>query len=72
MVDARGYSCPQPVLMTLDRIRQASGGEFVVLVDTEVSMENVTRAAASRGWKVDEVLENGSGYRLTLRESHEG
>jgi len=71
VVDARGYSCPQPVLMTLDRIRRGPATELVVLVDAEVSMENVSRAAASKGWKVAEVREEGLGYRLDLREGNE-
>ncbi len=71
VVDARGYSCPQPVLMTLDRIRRGSSAQIVVLVDAEVSMENVTRAAASKGWKVEEVREEGGEYRLTVRQDDE-
>ena len=48
-VDARGFSCPQPVLMTLDEINKVNKGEIVVLVDTDTSKENVRRAAASKG-----------------------
>jgi len=66
-VDARGYSCPQPVLMTLNRILKGPAGEIDVLVDTETSMENVTRVAGSRGWTVTDVREEGGGYRLTAK-----
>ena len=41
IVDARGLSCPQPVLLVLSRIKQLGGGEFDVLIDNEVSRENV-------------------------------
>ena len=34
-VDARGLSCPQPVIMALDAIRSGAEGTLVVLVDTE-------------------------------------
>jgi len=65
-VDARGFSCPQPVLMTLDGIKKADTGEIVILVDTDTSKENVSRAATSQGWQVKEVLEEGGGYRVTI------
>ena len=65
-LDARGFSCPQPVLMTLDEIKKTDKGEIVVLVDTDTSKENVSRAAASQGWQVKDVLEQGGGYRVTI------
>ncbi|UCE33377.1 MAG: sulfurtransferase TusA family protein [Deltaproteobacteria bacterium] len=65
-VDARGFSCPQPVLMTLDEIKEADKGEILILVDTDTSKENVSRAATSQGWQVKEVLEEGGGYRITI------
>ena len=60
-VDARGLSCPQPVLMTLDKIKKTSGGEIDVLVDTDTSKENVSRAVESQGWKVKDTQEEGEG-----------
>lgn len=65
-VDARGLSCPQPVLMTMDEIGRAGKGEIVILVDTDTSKENVGRAATSRGWEVREVQGEGDGYRITI------
>ncbi len=67
-IDARGLSCPQPVLMTLDGIQAGSSGEIEVLVDTETAKENVSRAAASQGWEVVDVAEDGDGYRITIRK----
>ena len=69
IVDARGLSCPQPVLMTMDEITQASQGEIEILVDTNTSKENVSRAAESKGWKVKGVREEGEGYRITIVRS---
>ena len=65
-VDARGLSCPQPVIMTLDEIKKGSEKEIIVLVDTDTSKENVTRAAESQGCKVNEVSPEGEGYRITF------
>lgn len=67
-VDARGFSCPQPVLMTLEEIKKLGRGEIQILVDTETSKENVTRAAASQGWQVQTVREEGEAYRIVVRK----
>ncbi|NLV66332.1 MAG: SirA family protein [Spirochaetes bacterium] len=41
-IDARGLSCPQPVVLTQQAIKKGLT-EFQVLVDTVVSKENVLR-----------------------------
>ena len=65
-IDARGFSCPQPVLMTMDEIKRVSQGEIEIQVDTDTSKENVSRAAESKGWQVKEVREEGEGYRVII------
>ncbi len=67
-VDARGLSCPQPVLMTLEEMKKLGRGEIQILVDTETSKENVTRAAASQGWEVRSEQEEGEAYRISIRK----
>jgi len=37
IVDARGFSCPQPVLMTMAEIKKTGKGQIEVLVDTDTS-----------------------------------
>jgi tRNA 2-thiouridine synthesizing protein A len=66
VVDARGLSCPQPVLMTMDEIKRVDKGEISILVDTDTSKENVSRAAESRSWIVKDVQPDGIGYRVTI------
>ncbi len=68
-VDARGLSCPQPVMETLDAIKRVGSGTLEVLVDTETSKENVSRAARSQGWDVSGVAEDGGGFRLTIAKA---
>lgn len=68
-IDARGLSCPQPVLLTREKLRNLAGGELIVLVDTDTSRENVSRAAASMGWQVAGVTPEGEAFRLTLKKS---
>jgi len=65
-VDARGLSCPQPVLMTLDEIKKGKDNEIIVLVDTDTSKENVTRAAESQGYRIEDVAPDGEGYRIKI------
>ena len=63
-VDARGFSCPQPVIMARQAVEE---GEFPieVLVETVTSRENVRRATEKMGCTV-EVEELGDEFRLTL------
>ena len=65
-VDARGLSCPQPVLMTMDEIKKVDKGKIEVLVDTDTSKENVSRAAQSKGWQVKDVQEEGEEYKIII------
>ena len=66
VVDARGLSCPQPVLVMLKKIEAMGSGSLNVLVDTETSMENVSRAAGTKGWNVNVVAEADEEYRIEL------
>jgi tRNA 2-thiouridine synthesizing protein A len=63
-VDARGLSCPQPVILARKAIE---GGEFPiqVLVETVTSRENVRRAALKLGCQV-QIDELGNEFKLTL------
>jgi len=66
IVDARGLSCPQPVLLTVNEIKKVKKGEIVVLVDTDTSKENVSRIAVSQGWTLKGVEPDGTGYRISI------
>jgi len=67
-IDARGLSCPQPVIMALDEMRKEENKELVVLVDTDTSKENVSRAVASQDWLVSGIIEDGDGYQITIKK----
>ncbi|MBW2568947.1 MAG: sulfurtransferase TusA family protein [Deltaproteobacteria bacterium] len=69
IVDAGGLSCPQPVMMTLNKIKEIKQGEILIKVDTDTSKENVSRAAQSQGWKVADVQKNEGGYQLTIKKN---
>jgi len=67
-IDARGLSCPQPVLLTLEAIKKATKGQLTVLVDTDTSKENVLRAATSQGWQEAGVQEQAGEYQIILNK----
>ena len=66
-VDARGLSCPQPVLMTLNEIKRGTANEIKILVDTEAAKENVSRAATSQNWKVTDISKAEDEYKITIQ-----
>jgi tRNA 2-thiouridine synthesizing protein A len=68
-VDARGLSCPQPVLLTISKLKETDSNEIEVIVDNDVSKENVCRAATSQGWMVDNVLEETDQYKIHIRKA---
>lgn len=64
VVDARGLSCPIPVIKTKQQVDRGVK-DFEVLVNTAVARDNVTKFALSQGYKV-EVVEEGKEWRLHL------
>jgi len=66
IIDARGLSCPQPVMLALNEIKKVKKGEIIVFVDTDTSKENVSRAATSQGWNLKGVEREGTGFRISI------
>jgi len=65
-VDARGLSCPIPVVKTKRAIEGNPKEPVTVLVESAVSRENVTRLAESKGYLVEiEDIEDGFRMRLS-------
>ena len=65
-VDARGLSCPIPVVNTKRAIEGNPKEQVTVLVESAVSRENVTRLAESKGYLVEiEDIEDGFRMRLS-------
>ena len=63
-VDARGLSCPQPVILARKAI-EAGQFPIEVSVDSVTSRENVRRMAEKAGCKVA-VAQAGDEFKLTL------
>ena len=65
MIDARGYSCPMPVVMVQKEIKANKPAALEVLVDNQCSVENVTRFAGSCGYRVEKEAQ-GQDFLLKL------
>ncbi|HDP70027.1 MAG TPA: SirA family protein [Actinobacteria bacterium] len=66
-VDVRGLSCPVPVLKTKEAIKKNPNEEIMVLVDSQVSKQNVTRVAENSGYSV-EVKSVGDEFHLKCKK----
>ena len=66
-VDARGLSCPQPIVMTKRTLDKLDGGRVEVLVDTVTSRENVTRFGTNAGWKCSSEAD-GDGSKVIMEK----
>lgn len=63
-LDARGLSCPEPVIM-IRKAMMSKDSAYEMVVDNPTSKENVTRYAEHQGYKV-EVKEQGEEYTLVM------
>ncbi|HZK37732.1 MAG TPA: sulfurtransferase TusA family protein [Clostridia bacterium] len=70
IVNAKGLSCPQPVILTINEMKNVNKGEIIIMVDTDTSKENVSRAAKSQGWEVADIQSEDDGYRITIRKEN--
>lgn len=64
-IDARGLSCPEPVIM-LREAMASNEAAYELVVDNNVSKENCTRYAEHQGYKVS-VSEKDGEYTLSIK-----
>ena len=67
MIDARGLSCPMPVVMVQNEVKKNAPAELAVTVDNQVAVENITRYATLQNYTVT-VAENAGDFTLTLKK----
>ncbi|MGI5911466.1 MAG: sulfurtransferase-like selenium metabolism protein YedF [Syntrophomonadaceae bacterium] len=65
VIDARGLSCPQPVIMTKKAMDEPGGNNFTTIVNQIVALENIGKLAKSQGYDV-EVEQNNEDYYIHL------
>lgn len=63
-VDARGLSCPEPVLMTQDALKEAGGAAIAVDVSAPTARDNVKNLLEQQGRTVS-VEDTADGWRVT-------
>jgi tRNA 2-thiouridine synthesizing protein A len=65
-IDARGLSCPIPVFKTKQAMESNPKDEIIVLVNSNVAKENVTRLATSKKYSVNVQTSADDEYKLIL------
>ena len=65
-IDARGLSCPQPLILTTRAMKQSTAS-FDVLIDDVVARENILRMLSER-YNLQPVVEtDGAEMRIQIR-----
>lgn len=70
IVDARGLTCPQPVILTKRVMDKGETDRLVTIVDQTAALENVTKLARSQGYDV-EVEDKEGDYYITMIRSEQ-
>ena len=67
IVDARGDACPIPVVKTKQAIRELHGaGTVETLVDNEIAVQNLTKMAGVKGYRVESEKQDDNCYRVRM------
>ena len=66
MIDARGLSCPMPVVMVQRALKESPDG-VTVIVDNMAAVGNIGRYAANYGYTLEDA-QNGAEHTLTLKK----
>lgn len=66
ILDARGLSCPEPVIM-IRKAMLSKEAAYQITVDNVTARENVTRFAEHQGYTVT-VCEQDGEYTLTIQK----
>ena len=67
-VDARGLSCPMPIVKTAQTIRTIASGEFIEVVATDPgSVKDFAAWSRATGNELAEQSSDGAIYRFVIR-----
>ena len=64
MIDVRGLSCPEPVIM-VQKAMASGDSQYSVQSDSKTAVENITRYVVGQGYTIVAKEENGE-YILTI------
>ncbi|MGC8603652.1 MAG: sulfurtransferase-like selenium metabolism protein YedF [Desulfomonilaceae bacterium] len=71
-LDVRGLNCPEPVIQTKRVFDQGGINRFIVIVDNEVSKENVARFARNNGAVVELSQDEALNWKLDIHIDRPG
>jgi tRNA 2-thiouridine synthesizing protein A len=71
-IDARGLSCPLPVMMTDEAVKGPNPDEIVVLVDSGTAKANVSGYLVDAGYGVAVERSDDGAYTVTATRSSAG
>lgn len=66
LLDARGLSCPEPVIM-IRKAMMSKNDQYEMIVDNPTSKENVMRYAEHQGYTVS-IQERDGEYTLSMKK----
>ena len=69
IIDCKGLKCPQPVINTKKHFDSIEEGQATIIVDNEVSKNNVSKFAESNGFKT-ELQEKDSLYYIKITKEN--
>lgn len=69
IVNCKGLKCPQPVINTKKYFDSMEQGEATIIVDNEVSKNNVSKFAESKGFKYESEEKDGLYYISITKDS---
>jgi len=69
IINCQGLKCPQPVINTKKYFDSIEEGQATIIVDNEVSKNNVSKFAESNGFKT-EVLEKDGLYHIIIAKEN--
>lgn len=65
IIDTRGRSCPEPILMVREEIEKNNPKSLKILCDTKVSVNNVSKVGERFNFKVN-IIEDEESQEFTL------
>jgi selenium metabolism protein YedF len=66
IIDAKGLTCPQPVILTKKALDSCS--EVIVIVDNATAVENIKRLASGAGCSVEVAEESDGIFKMHLKK----
>ena len=69
-VNAVGQTCPIPIIMTKNALKDIEEGEVEVLVDNKISLENLQKMSKEMGYDYS-IAETGEVFRIVINKIKE-